>query len=35
MEFDEDLAKRFVNTYTFCDDAINKFCLMLRKGVYP
>ena len=30
-EFDEDLAKRFINTYIFCD----KFCLMLREGVYP
>lgn len=27
-EFDEYLAKRFINTYIFCD----KFCLMLREG---
>ena len=31
--FHGDLAKGFVNTYRFCDDDINKFCLML--GVYP
>ena len=26
--------KRFINTYEFCDEDINKFCLMLTKGVY-
>ena len=34
-EFDQDLIKRFANTYKLCDGDINKFCLMLRKGVYP
>ena len=33
-EFDEDLAKRFENTYKFCN-GINKFCLKWGKGVYP
>ena len=27
--------KRFCNTYRFCDRDNNKFCLMLRKDVYP
>ena len=34
-EFDEDLTTRFQNTYKFCDGELNKFCLMLRKCVYP
>ena len=34
-EFSEDLAKRFENTYKFCDEGINKFCLVLQKVVYP
>ena len=29
-EFDDDLP----NTYRFCDGDINRFFLMLRKGVY-
>ena len=33
--FNKDLIKRFTNTYEFCDGDINKFCLMLRKDVYP
>ena len=32
-EFDEDLVKRFLNTYAKED--INKFGLILQKGVYP
>lgn len=32
--FTEDLLKRFAKTYKFCDGDINKFCQMLRKGVY-
>ena len=32
--FTEYLIKRFANTYEFCDGDINKFFLMLRKGVY-
>ena len=31
----EELIKRFNNTYEFCDKDINKFILLLRKGVYP
>ena len=33
--FNEDLIKKFPNTYKFCNGKINKFCLMLRKSVYP
>ena len=33
--FNKYLIKRFVNTYGFCDGEIKKFCLMLRKGIYP
>ena len=29
------LKKRFANTYKFSNDDINKFILLLRKGVYP
>ena len=29
------LTKRFKNTYEFCNKDINKFILLLRKGVYP
>ena len=35
IEFNKNLARKFENTYRFCDKEINKFCLMLRKGVYP
>ena len=31
----KDVMKRFAKTYEFCDGDINKFCLMLRKGIYP
>ena len=34
-EFNKDLIKRFANIYEFCDGDINKFILLLRKGVYP
>ena len=34
-KFDEDLSKRFKNTCQFCNGEINKFFLMLQKGVYP
>ena len=27
--------KKFKNTYSFCNNDINKFILLLRKGVYP
>ena len=33
-EFNKELIKRFKNTYKFCDKDINKFILLLRKGVY-
>ena len=31
----EELIKIFRNTQEFCDEDINKFILLLRKGVYP
>ena len=34
-EFDKKLIKTFANTYHFCDNDLNKFILLLRKGVYP
>ena len=34
-EFDEDLKKKFKNTYAFCNGDIDKFMLLLRKGFYP
>ena len=34
-DFDKDLINRFASTYAFCDGGINKFILLLRKGVYP
>ena len=34
-KFSEKLAKRFKNTYKFCNEDIDKFLLLLRKGVYP
>ena len=33
-EFNKKLIKRFANTYKFCNGNINKFILLLRKGVY-
>ena len=32
---DENLKKRFKNTFTFSDNDINKSILLLKKGVYP
>ena len=29
------LIKRFPNTFEFCNENINEFILLLRKGVYP
>ena len=29
------LTKKFSNTHQFCNGKINKFVLLLRKGVYP
>ena len=43
-KFNNDLTKKFKNTYSFCNndttessssERINKFVLLLRKGVYP
>ena len=34
-KFDEELKKRFKNTFKFSNNNINKFILLLRKGVYP
>ena len=31
----EEVTKRFRNTYEFCGEDINKFILLLRKGIYP
>ena len=31
----KELIKRFACTYEFCNKNINKFILLLRKGVYP
>ena len=33
-DFNKELIKRFGNLYKFCDGDINKFILLLRKGVY-
>ena len=32
---DEELKKRFKNTFNFSNNDINKFILLLRKSVYP
>ena len=29
------LVKKFPNTYNFCHGDLNKFALLLRKGIYP
>ena len=34
-KFNKELIKRFASTYSFCDNDLNKFMLLLRKGVYP
>ena len=34
-DFNKELVKRSANTYNFCDNDLNKFILLLRKGVYP
>ena len=36
-DFNKELIKRFANIYIyeFCNKDINKFILLLRKGVYP
>ena len=34
-DFNKELIKRFANTHEFCNGGINKFILLLRKGVCP
>ena len=34
-EINKELVERFSNTYNFCNNDINKFAMLLRKGVYP
>ena len=34
-DFNNELINRFSSTYNFCKGDINKFILLLRKGVYP
>ena len=34
-KFDENLKEHFFNTYKFSNNDINKFILLLQKGVYP
>ena len=34
-KFDEELKKKFKNPFQFSNNDINKFTLVLRKGVYP
>ena len=35
MNFNKELIKRFASTYEFCNNDLNKFVLLLRKGVNP
>ena len=34
-KFNKELIKKSKNTYSFCNNGLNKFILLLRKGVYP
>ena len=34
-DFNKELIKRFANIHEFCNRDLNKFILLLRKGVYP
>ena len=34
-DFNKELIERFANIYEFCNGDLNKFILLLRKGVYP
>ena len=34
-KINKELIKRFASTYEFCNKDLNKFILLLRKGVYP
>ena len=33
-EINKELIKRFASTYKFCNNDLNKFVMLLRKGVY-
>ena len=35
LHFDKVLINRFANIYQFCNKDIDKFILLLRKGIYP
>ena len=34
-DFNKELIKRYSNIHSFCSKDLNKFILLLRKGVYP
>ena len=34
-DFNKELIERFANIYKFCNGDLNKFILLLRKGIYP
>ena len=34
-KFNKELSKRFASTCSFCNNDLNKFILLLRKGAYP
>ena len=34
-DFNKELIERFANIYEFCNEDLNKFILLLRKGIYP
>ena len=34
-EINKELKERFASTYKFCNNDLNKFVMLLRKGVYP
>ena len=34
-EINKELIERFASTYKFCNNDLNKFSMLLRKGVYP
>ena len=34
-DFNNELTERIKNTYQFCDNDVNKFLMLLGKGMYP
>ena len=34
-EINKELIETFASTYKFCSNDLNKFVMLLRKGVYP